>query len=201
MTSRILEVVRGAQRAEILLGNNRRQLLEALHKPDSAAGLARRLGLPRQRVNYHLRLLEREGLVEPVEERRKGNCVERVVRATARTFVISPEALGRIGVPGRNLGDRASPASLIGAASQAIQDVAQLDAAAREAGKRLATLTLEAEVRFASAESRSAFMEALVTAVGRLVAEYHTDRAPRGRRFKLLALSHPVLRREDSDGE
>src|SRR5262245_6527485 len=91
------EVVRGADRAALLLQKTRRQLLAALHEPDSAAGLARKLGAPRQRLNYHLRQLEQEGLVELVEERRKGNCVERVVRATARAYVISPEALGPIG--------------------------------------------------------------------------------------------------------
>ena len=195
-----LEIVRGPERAGLLLGANRRQLLEALAEPDSAAGIARRLGLPRQRVNYHLRLLEREGLVEAVAERRKGNCVERVVRTTATAFVISPEALGRIGHSVATSGDRVAPATLVATASQAIRDVAQLDAEARAAGKRLATMTLATEVTFANADSRAAFLEELVTAVGRLTAKYHTDRAPRGRSFRLVALAHPV-RREESNAE
>ena len=68
-----------------------------LGEPGSAAGLGRKLGLPRQRVNYHLRELEKEGLLEVVEERKKGNCVERIVRATARSYLISSEALGTLG--------------------------------------------------------------------------------------------------------
>ena len=45
-----------------------------------------RVGLPRQLVNYHLRTLERHGLVELVEERRKGNVMERIcVRALPPT--------------------------------------------------------------------------------------------------------------------
>ncbi|MBL8987996.1 MAG: helix-turn-helix transcriptional regulator, partial [Gemmatimonadetes bacterium] len=59
MAREAVAVVRGSAQASALLGGGRRQLLEALAEPDSAAGLARRLGLPRQRVNYHLRLLER----------------------------------------------------------------------------------------------------------------------------------------------
>jgi hypothetical protein len=50
------------------------------------------LALPRQQVGYHLRALEQAGLVELVEERRKGNCIERIVRAAACSYVISPEA-------------------------------------------------------------------------------------------------------------
>ena len=49
-------------RARTLLDPERRRLVEALaREPDSASGLARRLGEKRQRLNYHLRLLERAG--------------------------------------------------------------------------------------------------------------------------------------------
>jgi DNA-binding transcriptional ArsR family regulator len=191
-----LEIVRRPEQAGLILAASRRRLLEALGQPDSAAGVARRLGLPRQRVNYHLRLLEREGLVEPVEERRKGNCVERVVRTTAKAFFISPEALGPIGVQGGGTGDRLAPATLLTVASGAIRDVVALDAKAQAAGKRLATLALTTEVTFATAENRAEFLEELVTAVGRLTAKYHTDRAPRGRSFRLIALAHPIAKRE-----
>lgn len=186
-----LEVIRSTAQARTLLGGNRRALLEALVEPDSASGLARRLRLPRQRLNYHLKLLERDGLVELVAERRKGNCVERVVRATARAFVISPEALGE--TPSTSApGDRASVGALVGAAADAIRRVAALDARARQAGKRVATLTLDTEVRFASAESRASFVEDLVTLTGRLVARYHEETGKGGRRFRLLTMVHPA---------
>src|SRR5262249_55626337 len=137
-----LEVVRQADRAALMLHRTRRDLLAHLQTPDSAAGLARRLGLPRQRLNYHLRELEREGLVELVEERRKGNCVERVVRATARSFVISPDALGAAGVDTDAPADRFSAAYLLASAAGLLRDVAALDARAKAEKKRLATLTL-----------------------------------------------------------
>ena len=87
-----LQIVQSPEKAAILLQSGRLSLLEGLSEPDSSAGLARRLGIPRQKVNYHLRELEREGFVELFEERRKGNCIERVVRATAREFLIAPPA-------------------------------------------------------------------------------------------------------------
>jgi DNA-binding transcriptional ArsR family regulator len=187
-----LEVVRSAGSAAALLDPTRQQLLARLREPDSAAGLARRLKLPRQRINYHLKVLEGAGLVELVEERRKGNCLERVVRATARAFLISPEALGELGPSVEQAADRLSSAYLMAAAGRTIRDVAVLEDKARRDGKRLATLTLEADVRFASAETRAKFAEELAGALARIAARYHDDRAAGGRRFRLLAAVHPV---------
>jgi DNA-binding transcriptional ArsR family regulator len=187
-----LEVIRHPDAAAAVLDPVRQRLLAHLKEPDSATGLARRLRLPRQRINYHLRALESAGLVELVEERRKGNCLERVVRASARSFVISPEALGEVGTTTEAVSDRMSTAYLIAAAGQTIRDVAALDARARKEGKRIATLTLEAEVRFASAAARAAFAEELAAAVARLAAKYHDERAPGGRRFRVLAAAHPA---------
>ena len=188
----LLDVVRSPASAAALLDATRQQLLAHLKEPDSATGLARRLKLPRQRINYHLRVLEGAGLVELVEERRKGNCLERVVRATARAFIISPEALGELGPSAEMAADRLSSAYLIAAAGRIIRDLAALEDKAKREGKRVATLTLEADVRFADAGARARFAEELAEAVARLAARYHDDRAPGGRRFRLLAAVHPV---------
>src|SRR5688572_1452996 len=133
-----LEVIRRPEPAAALLDRTRQKLLAHLAEPDSAAGLARRLRLPRQRINYHLHALEHAGLVELVEERRKGNCLERVVRATAWAFVISPEALGEVGLTAETARDRFSTAYLIATAGRTIREVASLEARARREGKRLA---------------------------------------------------------------
>src|SRR3954467_12549290 len=82
--------------AEASLDPIRSRLLAELAEPASASSLAGRVGLTRQQANYHLRALERHGLVELVEERRKGNCVERVLQATAAAYVISPLALAGV---------------------------------------------------------------------------------------------------------
>lgn len=201
MTTPALQVIRQSEPAAAVLDPVRQQLLAHLAEPDSAAGLARRLRLPRQRINYHLRALEAAGLVELVEERRKGNCFERVVRATARSFVISPEALGVLGPGPDTAADRLSSAYLVAAAGRVIRDVGALEAQARSEGKRIATLTLDAEVRFASAERRAEFAHELSEAVARLAAKYHDERASGGRRFRLLAAVHPTPTEEASHGK
>ncbi len=186
-----LQIVQSPDKAAVLLQSGRLDLLERLAEPDSAAGLARRLGIPRQKVNYHLRELEREGFVELFEERRKGNCIERVVRATAREFLVAPHA-GKATVA-----DRFSAAYLVSTAARAIRDLAALCLRAGRAGKRIATLTLETEIRFASAEARAAFAEELTASIAQLAAKYHNERAEGGRRFRLIAASYPALKMED----
>jgi DNA-binding transcriptional ArsR family regulator len=89
-------VLEDSAAAGVSLDPVRARLLAELAEPGSATTLAASVGLPRQKVNYHLRTLERHGLVELVEERRKGNCTERVLRATAASYVISPAALAPV---------------------------------------------------------------------------------------------------------
>jgi len=186
-----VQVIERPEAAATALRGTRRTLLAALTEPDSAAGLARRLGLPRQRLNYHLRALEKAGLLECVAERRKGNCTERILRATARAFVISPDALGSFGPTPESAHDRFSAAYVVAVAARTITEVSSLDARARADERRLATLTLDSEIRFASPESRAAFAQELTERLAELVAKYHDDESPRGRRFRLVTIGHP----------
>lgn len=190
-----LQIIQSPDKAAVLLQPGRLDLLEHLSEPDSAAGLGRRLGIPRQKVNYHLRELEREGFVELFEERRKGNCVERVVRATAREFLVAPRA-GKAAVA-----DRFSAAYLVSTAARAIRDLATLSLLAGREGKRIATLTLETEIRFPSAESRAAFAEELTASIAQLAAKYHHEHAEGGRRFRVIAASYPALKMEELSNE
>src|SRR3954464_2221239 len=89
-------VIEDSAAAGATLDPLRALLLAELAEPGSASSLAAKVGQPRQKVNYHLRELERHGLIELVQERRKGNMTERVLRATASSYVISPAALSSV---------------------------------------------------------------------------------------------------------
>jgi DNA-binding transcriptional ArsR family regulator len=190
MTEAAVDLVQDPARARSLLRPLRRSMLQHLAQPASAAELSRQLGIPRQRLSYHLRELEKQGFVELVEERRKGNCVERLVRATARTYVVDPALLGSLGADPERIQDRMSVSYLVAVAARAIRDLARLRTRAGE-GKRIATLTLQADVRFASAADRHAFAQGLSTELARLVAKYHDERAPGGRRFRFFVGGYP----------
>jgi DNA-binding transcriptional ArsR family regulator len=185
-------VVHDPARAAHLMDPLRVSLLESLAGPASASSLARALGLPRQRVNYHLRELEKAGFVEFVEERRQGNCVERLVKATARSYVISPEILGALGRTPEERRDRFSASYLMAAAGRLLRDLSEQVGRASAARKRVATLTLETDIRFASADARAAFAEDLSKAVARLAAKYHDPEAAGGRTFRVIAAAYPA---------
>jgi DNA-binding transcriptional ArsR family regulator len=177
--------------AEVSLDPIRAGLLAALAEPGSAATLAGRVGLPRQKVNYHLRALEKHGLVELVEERRKGNMTERVLRATAFSYVISPVALAAVAPDPARSPDRLSARWLLALAARLVRDVGALISGADQAKKRVATFAVDGEVRFASARDRAAFAEELATAVTTLVGRYHDEHAEGGRTHRLVVAVHP----------
>jgi DNA-binding transcriptional ArsR family regulator len=179
--------------AEVSLDPMRARLLAALAEPASATTLAARVGLARQKVNYHLRELERHGLVELVEERRKGNVTERVLRATAASYVISPSALGAVQPDPANSPDRLSARWLLALAARLVRDVGALIVGADKAGKPLATFGLDAVVRFASSADRAAFAEELTNTVAGLVGRYHDEAAAGGREHRVVLAIHPSI--------
>jgi DNA-binding transcriptional ArsR family regulator len=195
-----VELVHDARGALAMLGPLRIQILEGLRSPNSASGVARDLGLPRQKVNYHLRELEKHGFIEPVEERRRGNCVERIVQATARYYLILPQALGQLAADPETVQDRFSSTYLLAVAAQAIQDLAHLRQRAKEAEKKLATLTLQADLDFASAAERNAFAEELSNQIAKLIRKYHRDRKG-GRRFRMFLGLYPAVARKEQKNE
>ena len=176
----------------------RLRLLRNLREPDSATGLARRLELPRQRVNYHLRALEDAGLLELVEERRRRGCVERCLRVTSRAFVVDPVLLGPEFEP-QTTGNRLASAELLALAAQALRDVAVLRERAAEVGLPLTTQALSTDIAFASPDDFRAFGEELVGHVAALAARYHRPDAPGARTFRLSNLVHPTITKSADD--
>jgi len=182
--------------AGVPLDPMRSRLLAALAEPGSATTLAARVGLARQKVNYHLRELERHGLVELVEERRKGNMTERVLRATAASYVISPAVLAEVAPDPDRSPDRLSARWLLALAARLVRDVGALITRASRAGKPVATFALDGEVRFASAADRAAFADELASTVTALVARYHDESAPGGRPHRVIVAVHPRITKE-----
>lgn len=153
-------VVRDVRAAAALFHPMRMRILEHLVEPDTAAGVARHLRLPRQKVNYHLRQLEARGLVRLVEEHSSGNSTERRVQATARRIVISPRLLGRLAAD-REDGAESGATRLLAAA-------ARIERHVTEAGADAATV-LEGEVRLGPGET-GAFLEDLQRVIARWAA-------------------------------
>ena len=158
-------VVKDGSRAAAVLHPLRLKILAALREPDSASGVARRLQLPRQRINYHVQELARAGFLSSAGERQRGNMVERRYVATARTYVLSPDLLGQLGADAAALGDGLSAGHLLALVSRAHAEVGRALQQAADTGKRLATFSIACDVRFESAEQRAWFGDELRRAV------------------------------------
>lgn len=187
-----VEVIENPAAAAVALDPVRSRLLSELATPASAATLAARVGLARQKVNYHLRALEKHGLVRMAEKRKWGGLTERLMVATAATYVVSPGAMGNVASDPGRMEDRLSAGYLVALAARAIREVSGLLRTAREAEKRLPSLSLDTEIRFRSASERAAFSRELVEAVTTLAAKYHDGAALEGRSHRLVVLAHPM---------
>lgn len=188
-----IAVIDDAKAAEASLDPIRSSLLAALGEPASATTLAARVGLPRQKVNYHLRELERHGLVTLVERRHRGNMTERVMQATASSYVISPSALGEVAPdPSRGV-DRLSARWMLAVAARLVQDVGTLLLSATAARAPISTFTIDSEVNFATAEDRAAFAEELSRCVIRLARQFDSPGEERARPHRLVVALHPSV--------
>jgi len=193
-----IQVIDDPAAATVALEPVRSRLLSELATPASAATLGTRVGLARQKVNYHLRALEAHGLVRLAGERKWGGLVERLLVATAASYVVSPGAMGPVAVdPDREV-DRLSASYLIALGARVVREVGGLVRRASESGKRLATLAVDTEVRFRSPADRAAFSHELTEAITRLVVKYHDESAPGGRAHRLVVVSHPLPQKSDS---
>ncbi|MDA0183014.1 winged helix-turn-helix domain-containing protein [Solirubrobacter phytolaccae] len=163
----------------------RRSVLEGLREgPASATELASRLGESRQRVNYHVRALERDGLVELHEERARRGCTERIVRATCHAVVVEPTVVGEL----RGEQDRFAADTLLAGGARLVRDVAAARTAATARGQRLLTFAIEAEVGFSRPADLERFADALADRVAELAAEF----GPGERTYRVLIGGHPA---------
>lgn len=170
----------------------RARLLAELREPASAATLAQRVGLARQKVTYHLRTLEGHGLVEETGTRRWGGLTERLYRATAAGYVVAPDAVSANATDPARTPDRLSAAYLVALAARMVREVGDLARRAARQDRRLATFALDTEIRFRTPADRAAFADELTTAVTTLVARYHTADGGQGRLHRLVVAAHPT---------
>lgn len=176
------------EQLQALSHSTRVAILEALREPMSAASVARVLGQPRQRINYHLKELERVALVERVEERRKGNFIEALYRAVARSFVVSPQIAWSNPRRLEALQRQHSLGTLVEMGERLQADAAVLLDRAAYDSEEIASAGVTAEVRFASEDDRAAFMDAFLRSTRELLEEHG---AKEGEPFRAVFAVYP----------
>ena len=192
-----IQVIDDPAAATVALEPIRSRLLSELAAPASAATLATRVGLTRQKVNYHLNTLEAHGLVRLAQERKWGGLTERLLVASAASYVVNPSAMGPVAVDPKREVDRLSASYLIALGARMVREVGDLVRRAKESGKRLATLSIDTEVSFRSAADRAAFSAELTEAIAKIVSKYHDDTTPASRAHRLILVAHPLPQKSE----
>ena len=166
----------------------RLRILDALRQPASAAQVAREIGHPRQKVNYHLKGLERAGLVRAVGERRTGNFIESLYQAVARSFVVSPRVAWADARRAKAMAEQVSLGQLVVLGEIIQQDAAALLDRATFDGEQVASASVAAEVKFRTERDRAEFLEAYLAAIGPLVKKYGGDA---GETYRVVLAVYP----------
>lgn len=194
-----LELVREPAQAAVLFHHALRlKILAALIEPDSATGVARRMNLPRQTVNYHVRELARARFLARAGRRRKRHLFEQCYVATARSYVLSPDLLGKLTADPAQVADTLSAKHLLGLASKMQSELARGVDLAAGAGQRPASLSINSELCFSSPEQRAAFTEEVQRAILEAVARHSSPFArpdgtlAEGRAFRLVVACYPM---------
>jgi DNA-binding transcriptional ArsR family regulator len=183
------------EQLQALSHSTRVAILEVLREPMAAASVARELGQPRQRINYHLKELARVGLVEPVEERRKGNFIETLYRAVARSFIVSPQIAWSNPRRLEAMQRQHSLGTLVEMGERLQADAAVLLDRAAYDGEEIASAGVTAEARFATEGDRAAFMDAFLRSTRELLEEHG---AKEGEPFRAVFAVYPRTERGDA---
>lgn len=169
----------------------RTRILALAREPISASDLARRLGLPRQRVNYHVRQLADARFLRPAGEAAKGNMIERQYQASAQAYVLNPAVLNEVAVSAESAG-QAGPGQLAALCARSLADVIAVAASAEEANVRPRVLAMLEDLHFESAADRTAFLDDLAATVTDLIEQYRAAE-PTARPFRVLVAAYPPI--------
>lgn len=166
----------------------RAQVLSVLREPATAAIVAREIGLPRQKVNYHVKALLNAGLVKHAGERRKGNFMEQLYQAVARRFVISPTAAWDRDKLTKTLREQTALANLSRIGESMQHDAAVLLDMAADQDVEVPSVAIETELSFADQADRGQFMQEYMAAIAPLMKKWSS---PAGDAYRMTLAIYP----------
>ena len=182
--------IEDVDRAAALLKPMRIALLRTLAEPGSLAELSEVFGETPQKLYYHVKVLERAGLVRRVGERRSGVMTEGLYQATARSYWLAPQVVGQAGGTERTQDD-ISLGYLLGLAEEMQADLGRLGEAAMVTD--VPSLGLDLHVNLPP-ERREEF-SGEVQAMFRSLAEKYgiRDSGTQGETFRVVLACYPHM--------
>jgi DNA-binding transcriptional ArsR family regulator len=179
------------EQALALLNPMRADILRLLAEPASASEVGRRMGEAPQKINYHLKSLEKVGLVRRDGTRQVKNLVEVLYRAVARTFVI-PDSFGWSEELTGRMKDEGALRQLINAAERIRTDAMKLMEVSESCGD-VPSAVLETELALPDEATRERFLQDYAEAVKGVVRKYRAASANEGESFRAVLAVYPQM--------
>ena len=184
--------------AAALLKPQRIEILKRLDAPRTCLELAGDFGQSPQQIYYHVKALEKAGLVEKVDERRVRGTVEGHYQARARAYWLAPRLVSQVGGAG-TARDQTSLRYLLSLAEEIHDDIGRL-AQQSEAGRDVPSLSLSANIYLPDGQRRADFLREAQQAIDMLARKYAAPAdaasdgqpAPAGQDFRLVVACYPA---------
>ena len=188
-------MVDSVDQAAVMMKPLRIAMLREMGEPRSCPDLARTFDETPQKMYYHVKMLERAGLVERSGERLVNGITEGFYRAKAESYWLSPGLVRRVGGR-RTVQDQTSLRMLAGHAEEMIEDVARL-AERSTLGEHVPSASLGVEIALPDVDRRSAFLEELRTTFEAIAKKYTSDgNAASGEVFRFTLACYPKPNQE-----
>ncbi|MDQ8755079.1 winged helix-turn-helix domain-containing protein [Sphingosinicella sp. LHD-64] len=185
-----LAMVEDAGTARLALSPLRQRLLARLRTPASASALGDEFGMPRQKIGYHLRLLEKAGLIAEAGTRQRRGFTQKLYEARGDALIVDPMILAPTDPVATEKQDRFAAEHLVRTAAGLVREVSRMRDAAMGEGSRLLTFTVEADVAFARPSDVERFTSRLAEAVAAIAADFAPE--GEGRAYRVTIAGHPA---------
>ena len=145
----------------------RLEMLTMLAEPRTCGQLAEVFHTSPQKIYYHIKVLERAGLVVKVYEKRVRGIMEGYYQAAAESYWLAPELINKLGGE-RRVNGQMSLGYVLGLAGQVQSEVAPL---LKHEGE-VPSLGISAQVNLKHGSDRAEFLEELQNAVQKIAEKY-----------------------------
>lgn len=189
--------IESVDQAATLLTPFRIDLLKHMVEPRTCPELAATFEMSVQKIYYHVKALEKAGLIDKVEENRVRGIVEGVYQAKARSYWLAPKLVGEIGGKGAAK-DQTSLRFLLTLAEEIHDDIGHLGHQS-EAGANVPSLGLSAHIYLPDGERRAAFLNDVQHIFQELARKYGTDESEVGKTFRLILACYPSLNQSSNE--
>jgi DNA-binding transcriptional ArsR family regulator len=145
----------------------RLEMLTMLAEPRTCGQLAEVFHTSPQKIYYHIKVLERAGLVVKVYEKRVRGIMEGYYQAAAESYWLAPELINKLGGE-RRVNGQMSLGYVLGLAGQVQSEVAPF---LKHEGE-VPSLGISAQVNLKHGSDRAEFLEELQNAVQKIAEKY-----------------------------